>query len=88
MSAFETTDPTDQTQLDADNKAFVERMQKMMSGELPASNETVEYLLKAYKDENAELVALQETIIKLRGRLESREADLRVWDKKAAAPTS
>lgn len=88
MSAFETTDPTNQAQLDADNKAFVERMNKMLAGELQAPNETVDYLLKAYKDDLAEVNAMSEAIVKLRGRIESREADLRVWDKKAAAPTS
>jgi peptidoglycan hydrolase CwlO-like protein len=70
----------DKTQADERNKAFIERMTAMMQGQVEPPNEQVAYLLKAFKEDNQRLVAIQEEVLKLRGRLETREADLRHWD--------
>lgn len=79
-----------QIQTPADDKAsreitpdFVEKMRKMASGEMEPSSPAVAYLLGQYKETQAEvdaaqkqLVAAQEAILKLRGRLLGLEQDL------------
>lgn len=92
MSAEHTQDASDMTAVEADNKAFVERMQRFFKGEVEPPDEHLAYVLQAFKDDTAEfeaaqknLIAAQESLLRLKGRLESREADLRHWDKKNQA---
>lgn len=91
MSAFETKDPMDADALKADSADFVARMQRIAKGEEPAQNPTIEYLLSQYKDAQAELEALQrqaataqESFIRVKGRLDGLEKDLRHWDSVAS----
>lgn len=92
MSAEHTQDASDPKAVEADNMAFVERMRALIKGEVEPPDEQISYVLQAFKDDTAEfeaaqknLVAAQESLLRLRGRLESREADLRHWDKKNQA---
>lgn len=62
------------------DEGFVMRMSALLKGEVAPPDETIGYLLQAYKKDSQELLGMQEAIIKLRGRLESREADLKHWD--------
>lgn len=87
MSDVHTFDPTDEKTVQADNAAFVTRMQKIASGDIEAPSEVVTYLLDQYKATEASLAqaqqaltASQEAIIKARGRLDGLEKDLRHWD--------
>ena len=92
MSAEHTQDASDMTAVEADNKAFVERMRRFITGEQAPPDDQLAYFLQAFKDDTAEfeaaqknLVAAQESLLRLKGRLESREADMRHWDKKNQA---
>lgn len=92
MSAEETTNPLNEAELAADTNDFVARMQKMAAGDLPPTNATVGYLLEQYKEAQGEfekaqrqLTGTQETLIKLRGRLDGLEKDLKHWDEQAEA---
>ena len=92
MSAHETVDPFNEAELAADTQDFVARMQKMAAGELPPTNATVGYLLEQYKSAQREfdkaqrqLTASQETLIKMRGRLDGLEIDLKHWDMQTKA---
>ncbi len=87
MSATETKDPLNETELAQDTQDFVARMQKMATGDMPPTNATVGYLLNQYKDAQAELetaqrqlAAAQEAMIKVRGRMDGLEKDLKHWD--------
>ena len=68
-----------------EDKAFVERMGAMIRGDVAPPNEQVAYLVAAYKQDSQSLLSLQEAIVKMRGRIESRENDLRHWDSKLQA---
>lgn len=66
---------------------FVARMQRIAKGEEPSPNPTVEYLLGQYKEAHAELEALQrqvvagqEALMKVKGRMDGLEKDLRHWN--------
>lgn len=87
MSATETTDPFNDAEMKNDTDDFVSRMQKMAQGELAPTNATVGYLLDQFKDAQAELQTAQRTftdaqaqVVKIQGRLEGLERDLRHWD--------
>lgn len=62
---------------------FVTAMRKMASGETPALNSTVDYLLSQLKqtqvqieEEQKKMMASQESILALRGRSKGLESDL------------
>lgn len=91
MSANNTQDPTDEKAMADDSASFVEQMRKIASGEAQAPNATVDYLLKKYQETQAELaeaqkqiVAAQDGISRLQGRLMGLEVDLKAWHERPA----
>lgn len=77
-------DTLDADQIAADNREFVAQMQAILSGKKEPPSDTVGYLLAQYKTDMAAfkeaetaLTTAQETLVKLGGRIEAREKDLR-----------